>query len=70
MDAEKMSAGSEWPRDPANGRLLCAPQRPMPKGASGQWSHTSLVLDGSCDEGCCDDFKCNDCGATWRVEYD
>jgi len=65
-----MSADSEWPRDPANGRLLCTPQRPMPKGAAGLWSHTSVVLDGGCDEGCCDDFKCTDCGARWRVEYD
>jgi hypothetical protein len=59
---------SDWPRDPANGRLLCSPARPMPHGAKGSWAHTNVVGDGGCSEGCCDDYKCTDCGATWRVE--
>lgn len=59
---------AEWPRDPANGYLLCSPERPMPKGAPGQWAHTNVLDDGGCSEGCCDDYKCADCGATWRVE--
>jgi hypothetical protein len=58
----------EWPRDPANGRYLCAPAHPMPKGAPGHWSHTNPVDDGGCSEGCCDDYKCKDCGHAWRVE--
>jgi len=57
-----------WPRDPANGRYLCAPEHPMPNGAPGQWSHTNVVSDGECADGCCDFYKCKDCGHRWRVE--
>lgn len=58
-----------WPRDEkATHRFLCAPAHPMPKGAPGQWSHTNAQDDGECYDGCCDDFKCADCGHTWRVE--
>lgn len=64
-----------WPRDPASGRFLCSSDRPMPAGASmrpegvrRQWVHTNVVSDGECSEGCCDDYKCADCGHTWRVE--
>jgi len=57
-----------WPRDPANGRLLCSPDHPMPKGAPGLWSHTNVKSDGTCYEGCCDDYVCKDCGFAWRVE--
>lgn len=60
---------ANWPIDQANGRFLCSPDHPMPKNASGQWSHTNYVSDGGCYEGCCDDYKCKDCGATWRVEH-
>lgn len=63
-----MSDFTNWPRDPANGRLLCSPTHPMPKGAAGLWSHTSVVSDGTCSDGCCDDYKCNDCGHEWRSE--
>lgn len=65
-----------WPRDPqAPHRFLCTPTQPMPRGASmtlagirRQWTHTGTVSDGECFEGCCDDYKCVDCGMTWRVE--
>lgn len=47
----------------------------MPRGASmdtggvrRQWVHMGAVDDGECPEGCCDDYKCVDCGHTWRVE--
>jgi hypothetical protein len=36
-----------WPLDPANGRLLCAPERPMPKDAKGRWAHTNSQIVGS-----------------------
>ncbi len=57
-----------WPRDPANGRYLCAPAHPMPKGAQGQWAHTSTYDRGECSEGCCDYRGCRDCGHTWKEE--
>lgn len=65
----KIEVAADWPRDEANGRLLCSPERPMPKNAAGLWSHTGTKSDGGCFEGCCDDYKCEDCGATWRVEH-
>lgn len=58
----------DWPRDAESGRLLCAPGQPMPKGAKGWWLHPNARNVGECYEGCCDDFECPDCGATWRVE--
>lgn len=58
-----------WPRDPkAPQRFLCSPDHPMPKGSTGQWSHTNPRDNGECSDGCCDDYKCADCGHTWRVE--
>lgn len=58
-----------WPIDPASGRYLCAPAHPMPGGPiQGTWAHTTVVSDGECSEGCCDYFKCKDCGHSWRVE--
>jgi len=61
-----------WPRDPANGRLLCSPAKPMPKGAPGQWSHTSVISTGSSyyyDTGQeVDRYHCRDCGESWREE--
>ena len=59
---------TNWPRDPATDRLLCSPEHPMPRGAPGQWAHTSVSSVGTCPEGCCDDYECADCGTQWRVE--
>lgn len=58
-----------WARDPDNGRCMCTPEHPMPSGVGGHWTHAGAEVVGECYEGCCDDFKCKDCGATWRVEY-
>jgi hypothetical protein len=59
----------DWPRDPVNGRLLCAPDHPMPKDAKGQWSHTNAHEYGDgCFDGCCADYLCDDCGEKWRAE--
>lgn len=59
-----------WPRDPASGRFLCAPAHPMPDlGYMGRlWAHTNVSSDGECSDGCCDFYKCKDCGHRWRVE--
>jgi hypothetical protein len=59
----------DWPVDPADGRLICTPERPMPKNAKGQWSHPAAELVGDCGDGCCDDFRCPACGAEWRCEW-
>lgn len=40
-------------------------ERPLPKG---RYVHPNAVDDGGCSEGCCDDYKCPDCGTSWRVE--
>jgi hypothetical protein len=57
-----------WPLDPANGRLLCAPEHPMPKDAKGRWAHTNSQIVGECMDGCCDYKHCKDCGHDWREE--
>ena len=64
-----MTDSTTWPKDPANGRLLCSPEHPMPKGAEGRWSHTNVHEEGDgCFDGCCADYRCRDCGHTWRQE--
>lgn len=55
-----------WPKDPANGRPLCSPARPMPKGAVGQWAHTGARMVSAGDYA--DDYKCDDCGTRWTEE--
>lgn len=57
---------SEWPKDPANGRLLCSTEHPMPKGAPGNWAHTNVTCTYSGDY--YDRYECRDCGARWSVE--
>lgn len=37
-------------------------------GNGGKW-HPDSTKVGGCDEGCCDDYKCNDCGKEFRVEW-
>lgn len=69
MSNENVKVAADWPRDPINGRLLCAPEHPKPYRAAGQWSHTRTYTAGECGEGCCDDYACRDCDAEWRVEH-
>jgi hypothetical protein len=63
-----------WPRDPANGRLLCAPAHPMPKDApkGSRWSHTNIETVGSDSEFHLgqefDRRRCKDCSVTWTEE--
>ena len=52
--------------NPANGRLVCSPEHPMPQGAAGRWEHTNVEDAGECLDGCCDYYRCKDCGHTWR----
>lgn len=33
-------------------------------------THPRPIDDGGCADGCCDDWRCGDCGKRWRVEYD
>lgn len=67
-DAPRPVSDADWPRDPANGRLLCAPAHPMPKKALGQWAHTNVEPNGECSDGCCDYYVCRDCGLRYCVE--
>lgn len=61
-----------WPRDPANGRFLCAPGKPMPKSAPGQWAHTGYETVGSDGDFSTgqeyDRCRCKDCGFEWWHE--
>ena len=69
MAEDRGAAGApDWPRDPKNGRLLCAPERPMPRGAEGRWSHSDVQETGECSDGCCAYYRCVSCGASWRQE--
>jgi hypothetical protein len=68
MSAEKIDL-TNWPIDPANGRYLCSPEHKMPAHAHGLWAHSNTECTGECHEGCCSDYQCKDCGATWRVQY-
>jgi hypothetical protein len=34
----------------------------MPKGAEGHWEHAGWHVVGECLQGCCDRYKCRDCG--------
>ncbi len=49
-------------------RQTCSPEHPMPAGDTGRWQHTNVIDDGECLGGCCDYFKCLDCGHRWREE--
>lgn len=60
---------SDFAVNPENGRFLCSPEHPMPKGATGRWEHTNAHEYGDgCFEGCCADYVCDDCGHKWREE--
>lgn len=49
-------------------RQRCTNESPMPKDASGRWEHEGAECVGTCYKGCCDDFRCRDCGMEWRSE--
>lgn len=61
---------TNWAKDPENGRWLCTPERPMPSGAEGLWSHKGSTCIGENFEGNIDYFVCIDCDAQWKVNYD
>ncbi|TAK84342.1 MAG: hypothetical protein EPO20_14735 [Betaproteobacteria bacterium] len=58
----------DWPRDLANGRYLCSPEKPMPKGAPGQWSHTGAKWVRDNYDSTVDYYRCVDCGTYWGSE--
>jgi hypothetical protein len=66
VNADADNGTVNWPRDPANGRWLCTPERPMPQGAAGQWAHTGTHCTYSGDYH--DSYECRDCGARWSQE--
>lgn len=51
-----------------NGRSLCTRENPKPVGVSGRWEHEGATDIGECFDGCCDRFKCADCGEIWTQE--
>lgn len=63
-----------WPRDPANGYLLCSPEKPMPAGAEtkGCWAHTRVETVSSESDFQYgtewDRCRCKDCGMEWEHE--
>ena len=60
----------DWPKD-EHGRYLCSPDRPMPRDLAKshrQWAHHGTTDDGTCADGCCDRYRCVDCGVRWTVE--
>lgn len=63
---------NDWPRDPANGYYVCAPDRPMPKDAPGRWAHTNIrTVGGDSDFHLgleYDRRRCQDCGVEWEEE--
>ena len=64
-ESEKMDL-TGYPISEKSGRFKCTPDKPMPKGAPGQWEHEGAEDAGGCSEGCCDDYVCVDCGTKWR----
>lgn len=36
--------------------------------AAGECQHPNAVDDGECNEGCCDCYRCPDCGERWKEE--
>lgn len=60
----------EWPLDPVSGRFLCTPEKPMPRGAKGLWSHEKYVVDRECSDAEVDYCSCESCGAEWKEVYE
>lgn len=60
-----------WPKS-QSGRLLCSPDHPMPKDASGRWEHTNSGEVGEQESGWPSGdvitIQCADCGAKWKEE--
>ena len=50
-----------------NGRFVCTPENPMPKGASGRWEHTN-AHEIDCGSDYYARYKCDDCGHEWTEE--
>ena len=49
------------------GRIDCrTAEKPLAVGP--RYVHPNAVSTGECYEGCCDDYKCPDCGTEFRVE--
>lgn len=47
-------------------RIDCRTVTSIEKGK--RYTHPNAESVGSCYEGCCDDYRCPDCGTEFRVE--
>lgn len=67
---EALACANTMEREQKSGIQInrCTPSNPMPKGAPGRWEHVRATDDGECSQGCCDYWKCPDCGHTWKTE--
>lgn len=58
--------------NPANGRWICTPELPMPKGAEGRWEHEVVEEIGDSEDGWpggdIQRFRCKNCGHEWEEE--
>lgn len=58
---------SEAKRD-ADGRYICTRETPWSHSIPGRVVHPDAVDDGECFDGCCDYWKCPNCGHRWKTE--
>lgn len=49
-------------------RQVCTKNQPKPPNALGHWLHPDAECIGECIHGCCDDYRCPNCGQEWREE--
>jgi hypothetical protein len=52
----------------AEGRHLCLPGTPYQRERGGRSMHPLAERIGTCDEGCCDRYRCPICGLSWLKE--
>lgn len=51
-----------------DGRYVCTKEHPWTPD-KGHAIRPDAVDDGGCYEGCCDDYRCPNCGTKWRTEH-
>lgn len=54
----------------ADGRHVCTKEDPWTPAKSDRAVHPDASTFGDgCYEGCCDDYRCPNCGVEWRKEH-